>query len=72
MLIESVHYEYTLYTCKYALAVLCTATITGAILVGVVPVLAGAITMLLTDRGCNTLFYEVASGGDPLMYQHLF
>jgi len=36
------------------------------------PVLAGAITMLLTDRNLNTSFFDSASGGDPILYQHLF
>lgn len=28
--------------------------------------------MLLTDRNFNTSFYDVAGGGDPILYQHLF
>lgn len=28
--------------------------------------------MILTDRNFNTSFYEVAGGGDPILFQHLF
>nr|QPC56045.1 cytochrome c oxidase subunit I [Ophiocordycipitaceae sp.]QUT09479.1 cytochrome c oxidase subunit I [Ophiocordycipitaceae sp.]QUT09507.1 cytochrome c oxidase subunit I [Ophiocordycipitaceae sp.]QUT13237.1 cytochrome c oxidase subunit I [Ophiocordycipitaceae sp.]DAJ12186.1 TPA_asm: cytochrome c oxidase subunit I [Ophiocordycipitaceae sp.] len=29
-------------------------------------------TMILTDRNFNTSFFEVAGGGDPILFQHLF
>lgn len=46
--------------------------VTAFLLIAVMPVLAGTVTMMLTDRHFGTSFFNVAGGGDPLLFQHLF
>jgi cytochrome c oxidase subunit 1 len=48
------------------------AFITSFIIITALPVLAVALFFITFDRFWGTKFFEVAAGGDPILWQHLF
>jgi cytochrome c oxidase subunit 1 len=48
------------------------ALITSFLIVTALPVLAVALFLLTFDRFWGTHFFNVAAGGDPILWQHLF
>merc|ERR1712004_327290 len=46
--------------------------ITSFMLLLTLPILSGALLMVMSDLHSNTLFFDPAFGGDPILYQHLF
>jgi cytochrome c oxidase subunit I len=46
--------------------------VTSFLLLFAIPSLTAASGLLLLDRHLGTHFYQAASGGDPLLWQHLF
>ncbi|MBX6363581.1 MAG: cytochrome c oxidase subunit I [Gemmatimonadetes bacterium] len=46
--------------------------VTSFLLITALPVLAVALFFLTFDRQWGTNFYQVAAGGDPILWQHLF
>jgi cytochrome c oxidase subunit 1 len=49
-----------------------TILVYAVLIILAMPVIAGAVTLLLTDRHFGTDFYNAHTGGDPLLWQHLF
>lgn len=51
---------------------MCSYNMGNTLVLLAMPVLAAAITMLLLDKANTTVFYIQGTGGDLLLYQHLF
>ena len=46
--------------------------VTAVLVLLAIPILSGAAIMLLFDQTIGTHFFDVAEGGQPLLWQHLF
>ncbi len=49
-----------------------TVLVTAFMILIATPMLSGALMLLLLDRTLGTQFFAVATGGDPLLWQHMF
>ena len=48
------------------------STVNGVLILGAMSILNASLIMLFAERHFNMRFFDAASGGDPLLWQHLF
>lgn len=72
LILHFVYFQFYHFSLIFLEDVSIAILITAFLLILTLPLLSSGLVLLLLDLHFNTIFYEAAFGGDPVLFQHLF